>query len=157
MFGLRLLGKLGLGVCLCVAAVAAEYNMRSWQPDAADHESSALEPADFQTTCGACRQTCLECAERYADLAETPDPANQALKRTCLDCAQLCEAALRISERQGPLADVSWSACAVACDRCATDCKRRSSDDAKLAACADSCRKCESACLAMLGQLHASR
>jgi hypothetical protein len=68
---------------------------------------------------------------------------------TCLDCADLCSVAARITARKGPFSNTVCEACADACAMCGKECEKFS-DDEHMVRCAKECRKCEKACRDMV-------
>ena len=92
------------------------------------------------------RLVCLLCAD--ACLAETMD-MTQCI-RSCLDCADICEAATRLGLRRTGSNDVvlreMLELCARTCDACAAECDSHDHEHCKL--CAQICRECADDCRA---------
>jgi hypothetical protein len=81
--------------------------------------------------------------------------AHQTTLRTCLDCADHCAAAARITARQGVYSNLICTACAEACARCGKECAKF--DDEHMKKCAEECRRCEKACREMLQHAQAGK
>jgi hypothetical protein len=98
--------------------------------------------AACQLECDACFN---HCAQRVADGATE----HARSMRLCLDCAELCSTAARLTVRHSPLSAVACEACAKGCDLCATSCEQVSADKS-MAACAKVCRECAKECREMV-------
>ena len=98
-----------------------------------------------------CSAICTSCAD--ACLAEEMDMAQCV--RTCLDCADICEAVMKVATRRtGSNETVLREAlqlCITACDVCAEECSRHDNDHCRR--CAEMCRECSADCRAALGTL----
>jgi len=102
--------------------------------------------------CLACLQVCT--ADADADLAE-PDVAEmRRCIRLCLDCADSCDATLRLLSRQtyyvAATARAQVAACWELCAICARECERHAEHHAHCRICGEVCRRCEQSCSAVL-------
>jgi hypothetical protein len=74
--------------------------------------------------------------------------------RLCLDCADICTAAVAVTSRQSahgasvirPLLE----ACAAACKSCGDECERHAAMHQHCRVCAEACKRCEQACRGLL-------
>jgi hypothetical protein len=98
--------------------------------------------AACQLECDACFH---HCAQRVADGATE----HARSMRLCLDCAELCSTAARLTVRHSPLSVVACEACAKGCDFYATSCEQVGADKS-MAACAKVCRECAKECREMV-------
>lgn len=115
-----------------------------------DQESRAdIQRKDCAKACSDCQRECDACATHCAhQLAEGHDEHLKTLA-TCRDCSTICAAAAEIVAAGGPFAAIICEACAEACNRCATEC-RKFPHDKHMQACAEECSKCEKECKDML-------
>lgn len=97
--------------------------------------------------CVACLIACEMCSNEC--LNEKDAGMMAACIRLDRDCADACDAAIRVMARGGPLADVMCAACADACDACAAECEKHASHHDHCRICAEACRKCAEACRQM--------
>ena len=78
--------------------------------------------------------------------------------RLCLDCADVCAAALGIASRQGGfdtnVAKPLLQSCVAACKSCGDECERHARMHAHCRVCGEACRRCEHACVQLLALLH---
>jgi Domain of Unknown Function (DUF326) len=99
-----------------------------------------------------CAQACT--ADADDDLSEQNLSEMVKCIRLCLDCADICTAAVAVASRQtgydasvtGPLLE----ACTAACKNCGDECERHARMHAHCRVCAEACRRCEQACRELL-------
>lgn len=100
-----------------------------------------------------CVQACI--ADTDADLGEKDLADMVRCIRLCLDCTDVCEAALGVLSR--PAAnDLSvvrplLESCVAICKSCGDECERHAQHHEHCRICAEACRRCESACRKLLG------
>jgi hypothetical protein len=102
-----------------------------------------------------CAQACA--ADTAADLS-APNLAEMVrCIRLCLDCADICTAALTVTSR---LVDYDpavlrplLESCVASCRSCGDECERHAAHHAHCRVCAEACRRCERACRDLLGAL----
>ena len=102
-----------------------------------------------------CAQACH--ADNAADLGE-PNLADMVrCIRLCLDCADICTAAVGVTSR---LVDYDpavlrplLESCVVICRSCGDECERHAAMHAHCRVCEQACRRCEQACRALLDAL----
>jgi hypothetical protein len=104
---------------------------------------------------GDCAQACTACAD--ACLAEEDVAAMVLCVRTDLDCADVCQATLRVLSRQHER-DVTVTRALVetaraASRRCADECERHAAHHGHCRLCAEACRRCERACDELLAAM----
>jgi len=96
-----------------------------------------------------CTLMCTSCADACA--AEQMD-MRQCI-RSCLDCANVCDATAKLAVRRTgenrEALRLMLEACARICDLCAGECERHAHEHCKL--CAEMCRECARDCLAAIG------
>ena len=97
--------------------------------------------------------TCLECSalcsKAAQDLEEGEGRPGEALLATALrDCADLCEAVVRLANRGSARYVLMAEFCAEVCETCAEECDRPGKD-AEMRAVADACRRCADLCRAL--------
>jgi hypothetical protein len=98
-----------------------------------------------------CAQACA--ADIDADLSE-PDVAEMVTcVRLCLDCVDICTAAIGVISRQASydagVARPLLESCVAACEACGDECERHAHME-HCRICAEACRRCEQACRALL-------
>jgi len=99
-----------------------------------------------------CAQACR--ADVDDDLSEQNLSDMVLCIRLCLDCADICTAAVGVTSRQSahgagvirPLLE----ACAAACRSCGDECERHAEMHQHCRVCAEACKRCEQACRALL-------
>ncbi len=103
----------------------------------------------------ACFQTCTACAD--ACLSEEMVGELGKCIRTDLDCADLCEATVRVLSRHtGYDANITrgqLQACIAACKACGDECEQHAGMHEHCRVCAQACRACEQACRALLASI----
>jgi hypothetical protein len=102
-----------------------------------------------------CAQACI--ADVDADLSEQNVTEMVTCIRLCLDCADVCTAALGVTSRQASY-DASVTrplleACVVICKSCGDECERHARHHEHCRFCAQACRRCELACRELLDAL----
>jgi hypothetical protein len=102
-----------------------------------------------------CAQACR--ADVDDDLSEQNLSDMVLCVRLCLDCADICTAAIGVTSRQAA-SDVSVTrplleACAAACKSCGDECERHAQMHEHCRVCAEACRRCEQACRELLDTL----
>lgn len=96
-----------------------------------------------------CAQACTACAD--ACLAEDDVAALVKCIRTNLDCADICDATMRVVSRQteydANVTRAQLQACAQACKSCGDECQQHAQHGMEhCRVCADACRRCGDAC-----------
>lgn len=118
------------------------HKMISLHPDVAGNLNEDLATAARHAMF--CALMCTSCAD--ACVAERMD-MTQCI-RSCLDCANVCEAtsklAVRRSGRNVEVLRATLELCARVCDLCAAECERHDHEHCKL--CATMCRECAADC-----------
>jgi uncharacterized membrane protein len=99
-----------------------------------------------------CAQACT--ADVDADLSEQNPAEMVRCIRLCLDCADVCTAAIGVISRQAgydrnvtkPLLE----ACVAICKSCGDECERHAPHHEHCRVCEQACRRCEQACRELL-------
>lgn len=110
--------------------------------DAGDEAFQLVKAASECTlACTACADACLE----------EPDRASLRLCiRGNLDCADVCQATVRMisrpAEQDSGTLRAQLDACATACRMCASECENHAEAHEHCRICAESCRACAEAC-----------
>jgi hypothetical protein len=99
--------------------------------------------------CLDCQKDCDSCFHHCAHLLADGKKDHAKTMHLCVDCAELCSTAGKLSARNSPLAVTACEACAKACDQCAAACEKFP-DDAHMKMCAKSCRDCAKECREMV-------
>jgi hypothetical protein len=102
-----------------------------------------------------CAQACN--SDVAADLGEQNVTEMVTCIRLCLDCTDICTAALGVLSRQAdydamvtrPLLE----ACAAICLSCGDECERHARMHEHCRVCGEACRRCEQACRALLAAI----
>lgn len=114
--------------------------------------------ADVLDALSLCRQVCVSCAD--ACLGEDQVAHLRRCIRTDLDCADVCEATLRLVMRQTEspheLVQAQLHACVLACQLCADECEQHASMHDHCRVCAETCRHCQERCNFLLGEISSS-
>jgi len=105
--------------------------------------------------CLDCIAGCTACADDC--LAEPDLPDMVRCVRLDLDCADICNATVRVITRQ-TMPDLrvirsAVEACEVACQACAEECEHHAAMHEHCRLCAQLCRRCEQACADLLATL----
>jgi hypothetical protein len=121
-------------------------------PHAVNVDASMLAAAiDAMTDCA---QACI--TDTDADLGEQNVTEMIRCIRLCLDCADVCTAAVGVTSRPaGYDADVTkplLQACVAICKSCGDECERHAHMP-HCQVCAEACRRCEQACRELLDAL----
>ena len=99
-----------------------------------------------------CAQACK--GDIDADLSEQNVADMVTCVRLCLDCADVCTAAIGVTSRQASYdANVTrplLQACIAICKSCGDECGRHASHHEHCRACEQACRRCEQACRELL-------
>ena len=102
-----------------------------------------------------CAQACI--ADVDADLSEQNVAEMVTCIRLCLDCADVCTAAMGVTSRQASYdASVTrplLTACAAICKSCGDECERHARHHEHCRVCEQACRRCEQACRELLDAL----
>ena len=102
-----------------------------------------------------CVQACN--ADNAADLGEQNVTEMVTCIRLCLDCADVCTAAMGVTSRQASYdASVTrplLTACAAICKSCGDECERHARHHEHCRVCEQACRRCEQACREFLDAL----
>lgn len=100
---------------------------------------------------GLCALFCTSCV----DACLAGDEDRRQTIRMCLDCADICTAASRITARltgyDAALRRQTIELCIAACEACAEECERHEEPHCRL--CAEMCRECADDCRRALGIL----
>jgi hypothetical protein len=103
-----------------------------------------------------CAQACT--ADNAADLGEQNVNAMVKCIRLCLDCTDICTAAVAVISRQteydGAVARPLLQACVAICTSCGDECERHATMHEHCRVCAEACRRCEQTCRALLEALN---
>jgi len=99
--------------------------------------------------CDDCARMCETCSSHCARLLTEGKKEHQITFQLCQDCAAVCDAAGRITAKDGPMSQLICAACADACKRCGDECEKHA-DDPMMKHCALECRKCEKVCREMI-------
>jgi hypothetical protein len=106
-----------------------------------------------------CANTCTSCADACLGETEHLEHLRRCL-RTNLDCADICNATLRVLTRQtetpNELVHAQLHACVVACQACADECESHSEMHDHCRICAEACRHCQERCNFLLGEISSS-
>ena len=105
--------------------------------------------------CLDCIAGCTACADDCLGEADLPDMVRCV--RLDLDCADICNATVRVISRQ-TMPDLrvirrAVEACEVACQACAEECEHHAAMHEHCRLCAQLCRRCEQACADLLATL----
>jgi hypothetical protein len=102
-----------------------------------------------------CAQACT--ADADDDLSERNVAELVKCIRLCEDCADICDATVRVISRQTDYdAGVTrpvLEACAATCRSCGDECERHAQMHAHCRVCAEACRRCEQACRDLLAAM----
>ena len=102
-----------------------------------------------------CFEACT--ADADADLTEQHLAGLVKCMRLCLNCADVCDATLKVISRQAQYdPDVTrplLEACASACKVCGDECERHAREHAHCRVCFEACRRCELACRELLAAI----
>jgi hypothetical protein len=106
----------------------------------------------------ACIEACVECwlaCEMCAEACLHESDVKRMVEciRLDRDCAEVCQAAVRLMVRGGELAPAFCRVCAEICDACAEECERHEAEHCQV--CAAACRRCAEECRKMAGALAA--
>ena len=103
-----------------------------------------------------CAQACR--ADVDDDLSEQNLRDMVLCIRLCLDCADICTAAIgvisRPAARDASVTRPLLEACAAACKSCGDECERHAQMHEHCRVCAEACRRCEQACRELLNTMH---
>jgi hypothetical protein len=106
--------------------------------------------ARYIDECSACEATCVICADVRAMVR---------CIRLCLDCADACNATMRIAARQTEpdlgTVRAALETCVATCRASAEECDRHAQHHEHCRLCAEECRACEDAANALLAALSA--
>jgi hypothetical protein len=108
--------------------------------------------ADAIDALSACAQACT--ADTDADLSEQNVTEMIKCIRLCLDCTDVCTAAIGVTSRpagyDANVAKPLLEACVAICKSCGDECERHAQMHAHCRICAEACRRCEQACQRLL-------
>jgi hypothetical protein len=139
MTTIRLLMVLALGV------FALPVN-----PAQAQHHKEAF--AKCAKACADCQVECDACFSHCKDLLTAGKKEHATTLQMCVDCAECCTLAAKLTARGSPFAGNACETCAKCCDECAAACEKFK-DDEHMARCAKVCRTCAAECREMLKHL----
>jgi len=105
--------------------------------------------------CGSCQLECDACSLHCAQQLRDGSTEHARSLHLCLDCADLCNTAARLTARHSPLSALACEACAKGCDVCAASCEKVRADKT-MAACAKACRNCAKECREMMSRAKGS-
>ena len=98
---------------------------------------------------------CAVIATSCADACSAEDMDMRQCIRVCLDCADICQAASRLTLRQtgrnAMILRATLELCAHACEACAEECDRHAHEHCRL--CAEMCRECAQDCRKALASI----
>src|SRR5436190_23643327 len=114
LFGLVVVVLAG---CL-VAGVAAQTDTKE------GHGQHGAHYAACAKACNECQRECDSCALHCAKMLREGKKDHMRTLGTCMDCAEFCSAAARITSRHGPLSVTMCEGCAKACDTCGAACEK---------------------------------
>ncbi len=136
-------------VFAAVVGITALYEIqaKAQQPDA-HHEHFAK----CAKACADCQVSCDSCFHHCAALVAKGKKEHVKTMLSCVDCADYCALAGKLSARHSAYSATACDGCAKACDDCAKECEKFK-DDKHMADCAKSCRDCAKACRTMIGHL----
>ena len=102
-----------------------------------------------------CAQACI--ADTDADLGEQNVTEMVKCIRLCLDCADVCTAAMGVISRpadyDAAVTRPLLQACVAICKSCGDECERHARMHEHCRVCAEACRRCERACREFLDAL----
>ena len=102
-----------------------------------------------------CAQACT--ADVDADLSEQDLAEMVKCIRLCLDCLDVCTAAIgvtsRLAEYDANVIRPMLEACVAICKSCGDECERHAQHHAHCRVCAEACRRCEQACREFLAAM----
>jgi hypothetical protein len=143
---MKMIPMIGLLPAFLAGVVLTAPVLRAQDHPHAEHfMKCARACADCQLECDSCFAHCK------AMLVEGKKDHARTLQ-TCVDCAECCSLAAKLSARGSPFAVYACEACAKSCDDCAAACEKFP-DDQHMKKCAASCRTCAKACRDMLEHL----
>jgi hypothetical protein len=95
-----------------------------------------------------CVQACI--ADTDCDLSERDLPEMVKCIRLCLDCVDVCTAAVRVISRPSSIeittVEPLLRACVATCQTCGDECERHAQAHEHCRICAEACRACQQAC-----------
>jgi hypothetical protein len=102
-----------------------------------------------------CAQACI--ADIDANLSEQNVTEMVTCIRLCLDCADVCTAAVGVTSRQnsydGNVTRPLLESCVATCKSCGDECERHAQMHEHCRVCAEACRRCERACREFLNAI----
>jgi hypothetical protein len=104
--------------------------------------------------CKDCQAACSACSAHCAGMIKAGDKAHVKTKQLSDDCADICAAAAKLTQRKGPLTNTICEACANACDACGAECAKYPTMKTMMD-CVKSCKACAKACRDMIAGHHA--
>lgn len=114
---------------------------------------------DALTAIDECANACTSCADACVGEPEHMEQLRHCITVT-LDCADVCQATLRVLTRQSEppneLVHAQLHACIVACQLCAEECERHVDMHDHCRICTEACRHCQERCNFILGELSSS-
>jgi len=108
--------------------------------------SQSRDQQEFADGCLECSTLCTEVAQDLEAREGRPDEVR--LAAMLRDCADVCEAVVRLANRGSSRHILMAEVCAEVCETCAEECDRPGKD-AEMRAVADACRKCADMCRAL--------
>ena len=142
-----------LGMMVVVVAALAgftalyEVQVNAQQP--ADHHEHFAKCAK---ACADCQVSCDSCFHHCVTLVASGKKEHVKTMHMCVDCAEYCALAAKLSARQSPFSAAACDGCAKTCDECAKECEKFK-DDKHMVDCAKSCRDCAKVCRTMIEHL----
>ncbi|HLK58603.1 MAG TPA: hypothetical protein VKU00_18680 [Chthonomonadaceae bacterium] len=141
---LGLLGGLfGLGALL--SGAPAHAGQRGAGKAAADYAKCAK-------ACNDCMATCQACTKHCEAMIKAGTKGHETTQKLSADCADICAAAAKICNRQGPMTVAICAICARACESCGAACAKYP-DMKPMQDCVKSCKVCAAACHDMVKAL----
>ncbi len=99
---------------------------------------------------------CALISTACADACSAEDMDMRQCIRTCMDCADVCDATMKVATRRTgsneAVIRAMLTACIETCEICATECERHDHDHCRR--CAEMCRECAADCHKALATIH---
>jgi len=136
-----------------VLAAVAGFAFLSVIPTRADQGDAHHEHfVKCAKACADCQVSCDSCFQHCATLVAKGKPEHVKTMNVCVDCAEYCALAAKLSARQSLFSATACDGCAKACDECAKECEKFK-DEKRMSDCAKSCRDCAKSCRTMIEHL----
>jgi hypothetical protein len=123
------------------------------------NEQRVVDYAEALKALSTCAEICTSCADACLGEPEHLERLRRCI-RTDLDCADVCQATIRVLIRQtetpNDLVHAQLHACVVACQACADECELHSEMHDHCRLCGETCRYCQERCNFLLGEISSS-